>query len=111
VTHCRNISAHYPLHILPDSASEHACPRYAARRRLDFAGNSTAGIVGIPEVDASTGYSNYASALYRFKRTLDPLFVADGGFRLALAAEGIPNGIAFVHSRKALRFSSTYRLS
>lgn len=44
-------------------ASEHACPRYIARRRLDFAENSTAGIVGIPRVGASTDHSNYASAL------------------------------------------------
>lgn len=60
-----------------------ACPRYAARR-LDFARNSIAGIVGIPEVGASMDYSNYALALccYQQERTLDLLFVVGGGFRI-----------------------------
>lgn len=91
-------------------ASEHACPRYIARRRLDFAENSTAGIVGIPRVGASTDHSNYASALCCKRELLTRCSSP------AISARcRISDGIAFVHSLKALRFSSTrnaaYRLS
>lgn len=97
VTRCGNISAYYPLHALPGCERT----RVPARRRLDFAENSTAGIVGMPRFGASTGHSNYTSALCcRQERTLDPLFIAGDGFRLAPAAESRTESRSCIRSRR-----------
>lgn len=59
-----NISACYRLHERAHAYARSCTPR----GRLDFAENSNAGIVSIPQIGASADHSNYASALFVLAR-------------------------------------------